>query len=150
MKKDHLYLLQQKMANNTSYSLPAIKGAYRFNATIRNWFNIDCKAEILFKPKDIDELCYFFKNYKNKKDIKIIGATSNIIFKDNVIKGVVIKLPPSFAKIEHKDNVIDIGCAALCQNVASYCANNGLGNLEFYSNSWLYWRGNCNECRLLW
>ena len=133
MKRDHLYLLQQKMANNILSSLPDIKGAYKFNTPIRNWFNIDCRAEILFKPKNIDELCYFLRNYKNREDLKIIGATSNIIFKDNIIKGVVIKLPPSFAKIEHKDNIIDIGCAALCQNVASYCANNGLSNLEFYS-----------------
>ncbi len=121
------------MLHKIVQNFPELAKSFRYNAKIKNWFDLDCRAEILFRPKNIEELSIFLKNYRNKNEIKIIGATSNIIFKDNVIKGVIIKLPKYFSDISHNDSELSVGCSALCQNLALYCAINNLGNLEFYS-----------------
>ena len=119
--------------NGDSYKslLPEVKGSYRFNSQLRNWFNTDSYAEIIFRPQDIDDLQYFLKNFSKKEDIKIIGAASNIIFKNKVTKGVIIKLTAKFSLIKHKQNIIEIGTATLCKNAAQYSQNNSLTNLEF-------------------
>lgn len=123
--------------NGTSYDtsykkfLPDVRGSYRFNAPLRNWFNTESYAEVIFKPKDIEDLSYFLKNFKEKKDIKIIGATSNILFKDKVTNGVIIKLSNAFTTISHQGNIIEIGTATLCKNAAKYGILNSLSNLEF-------------------
>ena len=39
--------------------LPKIRGIYRQNARIVNWFNVGGKAEILFKPSDCQDLEFF-------------------------------------------------------------------------------------------
>ena len=64
-----------------------------------SWFNLGGPAEYFFKPRDKDQLIEFLKeNKKNKLNITILGAGSNTLIRDNGVKGVVIKLGPSFSK----------------------------------------------------
>ena len=113
--------------------LPNIKGEYRFDAKLNNWFDLKGRAEILFRPKDAEDLVYFLKNISPEFKIQIIGAGSNVIISDDGVKGIVIKLPASFSEINHDNEIITIGSASLCTNVAQYCKNFGLGGLEFLS-----------------
>ena len=113
--------------------LPSIKGEYRFNAKLSNWFDLKGKAEILFRPKNQEDLIYFLRNISPEINVQIIGAGSNVIISDEGIKGIVIKLPASFSEIKHEEDVVIIGSASLCVNVAQYCKNFGLGGLEFLS-----------------
>jgi len=113
--------------------LPKVKGSYRQNARLPNWFDVGGNAEILFRPSDIDDLSHFLKNYPKDIQITILGAASNVIIHDDGIKGVVIRLPSAFSKISHSDNLVTAGASALCANVALYCQENGLSNLEFLS-----------------
>ena len=113
--------------------LPKIRGSYRANVDLSktNWFLVGGNAEILFRPKDADDLCFFLKNISNDIPLTILGVGSNVIIKDNGIEGVVIKLSGEFAKITHQDDVISAGASALCYNVANYSKNSSLANLEF-------------------
>lgn len=113
--------------------LPNVKGEYRFDAKISNWFDLQGRAEILFRPENVEDLCYFLKNISSQIKVQIIGAGSNVIIADEGVKGVLIKLPASFSSINHDENSISIGSASLCINVAQYCKNFGLGGLEFLS-----------------
>ena len=113
--------------------LPNVKGEYRFDAKLNNWFDLKGRAEILFRPKDAEDLAYFLKNISPEFKIQIIGAGSNVIISDDGVKGIVIKLPASFSEINHDDETITIGSASLCLNIAQYCKNFGLGGLEFLS-----------------
>jgi UDP-N-acetylmuramate dehydrogenase len=113
--------------------LPTVAGEYRFNAKINNWFDLKGKAEILFRPKNIEDLIYFLQNISPEINIQIIGAGSNVIIADEGVKGILIKLPASFSEIKHEEDFINIGSASLCVNVAQYCKNFGLGGLEFLS-----------------
>ncbi len=137
--------------------LPQVRGSYRFNTLIKNWFDVKTYAEIIFKPKDQEDLVYFLKNFSQKDLIKIIGATSNIIFQNEVTEGLIIKLSSGFSYINICDNelsqdllsksplsfvkkaaidhsqisILDIGAATLCKNVANFTQSNSLSNLEF-------------------
>ena len=100
-----------------------------------SWFNLGGNAEFFFKPKDKTELLEFFKEVK-KIDIKttFLGAGSNTLFRDNGVKGVVIKLGKnfSFIRLIGKD-IIEVGAATLDRKVADFAKENNLTNLEFLS-----------------
>ncbi|NBX53035.1 MAG: UDP-N-acetylmuramate dehydrogenase [Proteobacteria bacterium] len=113
--------------------LPIVRGQYKFDSKVTNWFDLDGRAEVLFKPKDLQDLSNFLKNIDPKIKIQVIGAGSNVIISDQGISGILIKLSSDFAKIIHDDLSITIGGASLCQTVAQYCKNYGLGGLEFLS-----------------
>jgi UDP-N-acetylmuramate dehydrogenase len=112
--------------------LPEIRGRYRENATLHNWFGLEAKAEILFKPADLEDLSFFLKNCpKNIRKI-ILGAASNVIISE-FINGVVIRLPSSFSKISYENGIIKSGASALCGAVAKFCVSEAVTNLEFFS-----------------
>jgi len=100
-----------------------------------SWFNLGGNAEFFFKPKDKTELLEFFKEAK-KNNIKttFLGAGSNTLFRDNGVKGAVIKLGKnfSFTKLIGKD-IIEVGAATLDRKVADFAKENNLTNLEFLS-----------------
>ena len=56
-----------------------------------NWFNIGGKTKIYFKPETLKDLIEFLKLYKSRGKIFVIGAGSNVLFKDSLYEGVVIK-----------------------------------------------------------
>jgi UDP-N-acetylmuramate dehydrogenase len=119
------------MINN--YNLPNIKGSYKFNNKIINWFDLKGTADVLYKPTDYSDLEYFLKNLDSQIPVQIIGAGSNVIISDDGVRGVLIKLPASFANISHDENSISAYGATPCQNLALYCQKFGLGGLEFLS-----------------
>ena len=111
--------------------LPKIRGVYRENAELKNWFDVGGKAEILFRPADIADLQDFLKNCPKEIPVKILGAASNVIISDDGVKGVVIRLGGEFAKISCDKELVKAGAATLCGNVALFSKNEGLANLEF-------------------
>lgn len=112
-------------------SLPHVRGAYRTNADLKNWFNIKTKAEILFRPKDVADLQHFLKNVSKEIPVTILGAASNVLIKDSGIAGVTIRLGGEFSQISHENDLIKVGTACLCVNLALYSRNAALANLEF-------------------
>lgn len=119
----------------TSFNLPKVKSSYRFNADLSktSWFNVGGPAQILFRPKNLEDLIFFLKNRPQELPITVLGACSNVIISDGGIDGVVIKLGGDFAKINHQDNLIEIGGGCLCINAALYSKINALSGLEFLS-----------------
>lgn len=117
--------------------LPKIKGIYRQNARIVNWFNVGGNAEILFKPSDCQDLEFFLSHVNKEIPVQILGVASNVIISDDGVKGVLIKLGSEFSKINHREIfdqiLINCGASALCVNVANYARNFGLSGLEFLS-----------------
>lgn len=113
--------------------LPKIRGKYRENAAVKNWFDVGGKAAVLFKPADKNDLADFLKNCDKNIKICVIGAASNVIVSDAGFDGVVIRFGAEFAKISHESDVLQAGCGALCANVAQYSKNAALSGLEFFS-----------------
>ena len=105
------------------------------NLSNYSWFNLGGNAECFYKAKDINQLKEFLKEAKkNNLKITILGAGSNILFRDKGVKGAVIKLGRdfSFTEIINK-TTINVGAATLDRKVANFAKENNLGNLEFLS-----------------
>ena len=103
------------------------------NLSNYSWFNLGGNAEYFYKAKDKAQLLEFLKeSNKNKLKITILGAGSNTLFRDNGVKGVVLKLGKGFSytKLIGKD-IIEVGAATLDRKVADFAKENNLKNLEF-------------------
>ena len=99
-----------------------------------SWFNLGGNAEYFFRHPIQPNLKEFLLEAKIKKpkNITILGAGSNTLFRDNGVKGVVIKLVKDFSFIKIiKENIIEVGAATLDRKVADFAKENNLGNLEF-------------------
>ena len=105
------------------------------NLSSFSWFNLGGPAEYFYKAKDKKKLKYLLEEAKkNNLKTTIIGAGSNTLFRDNGVKGVVIKLSKnfSFMRIINKD-ILEVGAATLDRKVANFAKDNNLQNLEFLS-----------------
>ncbi len=109
--------------------------SHNVNLSNYSWFNLGGNAEHFFKAKDKKQLIEFLKEAK-KKNLKttILGAGSNTLFRDNGVKGAVIKLGNEFSytKLINK-NILEVGAATLDRKVANYAKENSVGDLEFLS-----------------
>jgi UDP-N-acetylmuramate dehydrogenase len=110
---------------------------FTYNVKLSNysWFNLGGNAEYFYKAKDEKQLIEFLQEAK-KKNLKttILGAGSNTLFRDNGVKGVVIKLGNQFSYIKLiNKNILEVGAATPDRKVANYAKENNVGNLEFLS-----------------
>jgi UDP-N-acetylmuramate dehydrogenase len=113
--------------------LPAIRGEYRENANLAKttWFGVGGNAEILFRPKDSEDLAYFVSQINEDLDINVLGVGSNLLIRDGGIRGIVVKLGREFTKITHNSDVITVGAGCLNYNLATFCKEHSLSGLEF-------------------
>ena len=100
-----------------------------------SWFNLGGPAELFFKPENKNQLIEFLKHIKeNKLKITVIGAGSNTLFRDNGVKGAVIKLGKDFSYTKLlKKNILEVGAATLDRKVSNFAKDNSLANLDFLS-----------------
>tara|TARA_B100000029_G_scaffold407437_1_gene408369 strand:+ start:5335 stop:6204 length:870 start_codon:yes stop_codon:yes gene_type:complete len=100
-----------------------------------NWFNLGGPAKIFFKPNSQSDLKNFLKKYiSEEKNVYILGAGSNTLFRDSGFDGVIIKLGKAFAYTNLlKDNKIEVGAATLDKKVSDFASENSISGLEFLS-----------------
>ncbi len=113
-----------------------INGKILFNFNIKkfNWFNIGGEVKIFFKPDNLNELKEFLKIYDRRGKIFVLGAGSNVLFKDETYQGVVIKLGSNFSNITTLDNnTIIAGSSSTQKKLSEFAKNNDFGGLEFMS-----------------
>lgn len=115
--------------------LPKVLGDYRENANLGKmcWFQVGGVADILFKPKDISDLCQFLANKPSDVPYFVFGVGSNILIRDAGYRGVAIRLGREFTITSHNRDIITTGAGALDLNVALYSATAGISGLEFLS-----------------
>ena len=111
-----------------------IQGTVSFDYEIKNlnWFNIGGKTKIFFKPNSLKELIEFLELYSNRGKIFILGAGSNVLFKDSTYNGAVIKLGKNFSNISIlNENTIIAGAAATQKKLSEFARDNNISGLEF-------------------
>ena len=107
-----------------------------FNHSLKklNWFNIGGNANIYFKPNNLQDLIEFLKMCKSEEKIFVIGAGSNVLFKDDIFEGAVIKLSKNFSRISlFNENTIIAGSGVLDKSLSEFATENNLGGFEFLS-----------------
>lgn len=116
-------------------TLSPVRGRYTENAPLgeSGWFKCGGKAEVQFKPADLDDLIDFLKNCPSDIPVHVFGALSNTIIRDGGLPGVTIRLGRDFAGIEAEGETVKAGALALDANVAQVAAENGIAGLEFFS-----------------
>jgi len=107
----------------------------KVNLSNYSWFNLGGNAEFFFKPSNKEQLIEFLAEAKkNNLKITLLGAGSNTLFRDNGVKGVVIKLGSNFSFIKLIDKeIIEVGAATLDRKLANFAKDNNLSNFEFLS-----------------
>ena len=114
----------------------SLNGKIYFNYSLKklNWFNIGGNTKIYFKPDNLQDLIKFLKLSNNNENLFVVGAGSNVLFKDEEYEGAIIKLSKNFSNISLlKDNIIVAGSAVLDKNISEYAMQNSIGGFEFLS-----------------
>ena len=123
-----------KKKNRLLELLPEVKGKYLPNELLSKytWFGVGGPAEVLFSPKDNDDLRRFMRQKPYNLPVFVIGGGSNLLVRDGGIPGVVIRLDNKFYKSWRRDGDKLI-CGAGMKNaeLKKIMIENGIGGLEF-------------------
>ena len=95
-------------------------------------FCIGGSAEIFVEVDNINQLKQIIK-YAHSKNISlfVLGKGTNLLVKDEGIKGIVLKLNGTFKKIEFIDEEINAGAASDLSVLANKSFSQELSGLEF-------------------
>lgn len=114
--------------------LPSVRGKYFKDVDLSKytWFQVGGKAEILFKPADLEDLQFFLKKKPQDLSVVMLGMGSNVLIRSGGIPGVVVKLGRGFSKIGLLDgNLLEVDAGVLDRTVALTAQEAGLTGLEF-------------------
>ena len=101
-------------------------------------FKIGGNAEFFVKAKSVEEIQYILKICKeNNIELTIVGNGSNLLVKDNGIKGIVLKIEIDNIDIENNHNqdtaIVTVGAGVLLAKLAQILLKNNLSGFEFAS-----------------
>jgi UDP-N-acetylmuramate dehydrogenase len=96
------------------------------------WFQLGGPAEYFAEPRNTDELARLVERCRHEElPVRILGAGSNVLVRDEGVPGVVIHLPEEgFAEVEVRGQRVIAGGAAKLGHVISLAVREGLGGLE--------------------
>ena len=115
--------------------LPSVRGNLSANVPLApyTWLRVGGPAEVLFMPKDEADLAHFLSSTPDDIPVTILGVASNTLVRDGGVKGVVVRLGPSFGRVTTDGKTVTAGAAALDNKVAKEAAKAGIAGLEFYA-----------------
>ena len=121
---------------NLENKFKIFKESINFNYSLKklNWFNIGGNTKIYFKPNSLNDLIKFLKLYEYNKNLFVLGAGSNVLFKDDLFDGAVIKLSKNFSRISLlNENTIIAGSGVLDKLLSDFAMESSLSGFEFLS-----------------
>ena len=98
---------------------------YSFPLSKMSWLKVGGPVDILFRPKNLDDLSRFLSHVPADLQVMPIGACSNLLVRDGGLPGVAIKLGRNFSEIEVKDNEVRLGAGNLSSKVAVILSEKG-------------------------
>ena len=115
--------------------MPELRGRLRADAELSevNWFRVGGRADVLFKPEDVQDLAYFLSRKPADLPVTLLGVGSNILIRDGGLEGVVIRLGRAFATATAEGDILHAGAGGLGLNAAITAQQAGIGGLEFLS-----------------
>jgi UDP-N-acetylmuramate dehydrogenase len=115
--------------------LPRPRGRLTADAPLgsQTWFRTGGRAEVLFRPADVEDLATFLRDLPREVPVSVLGVGSNVIVRDGGIRGVVIRLMRGFTGITVEGHEVVAGAGAPELNVALTAREHALAGLEFLS-----------------
>lgn len=122
-----------KSYENLERSLPKVRGRYLFDVSLAKttWFQVGGPAQVVYKPADPQDLCFFLQNRPMSLPLHVIGVGSNLLVSDEGVEGIVIRLGQGFTNIFVDEGTVDVGAAVLDRNVALLSTQEEIGGMEF-------------------
>ena len=109
-KKSKLgFIDENQFSGSINYSFPLSK---------ISWLKVGGPVDILFRPKNLDDLSRFLSLIPVDVNVMPIGACSNLLVRDGGLPGVAVKLGGSFSEIEIKNNEVKLGAGNFSSKVA--------------------------------
>jgi UDP-N-acetylmuramate dehydrogenase len=115
-------------------TLPKVRGKLTAEAPLAPlvWFKSGGKAELLFEPKDVEDLRGLLAELDPALPVMALGLGSNMIVRDGGVPGVVVRLGKAFAGIERlNETTLRCGGGASGILVSSKARDAGIAGLEF-------------------
>ena len=121
------------MSNQLIKRLPDVRGDYELAIPMarHTWFGVGGSADVIYCPRDADDLADFMAGCPADIPILPVGAGSNLLVRDGGIAGVVIRLSKHMTNISHAGQTVTADAGALDADVARYASKAGLAGLEF-------------------
>ena len=116
--------------------LPGVRGRLLRDEVLGpfTWFRVGGPAQVLFLPRDADDLESFLRALPAEGPLQVLGVGSITIVRDGGVDGVVIRLVGrGFGAVAVEGTQVRAGAGALDASVARAAAEAGLAGLEFYS-----------------
>ena len=115
--------------------LPPVRGKLSADVSLApyTWLRVGGKADALFIPADEADLANFLASTPQDIPVTVLGVASNTLVRDGGVRGVVVRLGPSFAEVSTDGLTVRAGAAALDNKVAKVAAKAGIAGLEFYA-----------------
>jgi UDP-N-acetylmuramate dehydrogenase len=116
--------------------LPEVRGRLARDEALApfTWLRVGGPAELLFLPKDEDDLSVFLAGLDTQVPVTVLGVGSNTLVRDGGVEGVVIRLGRAFADLAALEGRrLRAGSAALDAQAAKAAAAAGIAGLEFYT-----------------
>ena len=113
--------------------LPDIRGTYADAVPMAHhtWFGVGGPADVIFCPRDADDLARFLADCPADIPLLPLGAGSNLLVRDGGVAGVVIRLNEFMTSVNHDGTEVTADAGATDADVARYAARAGLAGLEF-------------------
>ena len=93
---------------------------YCFPLSKISWLKVGGPVDILFRPRNLDDLSRFLSIVPHEVNVMPIGACSNLLVRDGGLPGVAVKLGGNFSEIELKNNQVKLGAGNFSSKVATY------------------------------
>ncbi|TRW18354.1 UDP-N-acetylmuramate dehydrogenase [Glacieibacterium frigidum] len=95
------------------------------------WFKTGGAAEMLFEPRDRDELSAMLHDLDTATPVWALGLGSNLIVRDGGVPGLAVRLGKAFARVAVEGDLVRAGGGAPGISVASAARDASLAGLEF-------------------
>lgn len=134
--------------------LPSNKVFKNENMSKHISFKIGGNADLLIKVGTVEEISKVLKVVnENQIPLYIIGNGSNVLVKDNGIRGIVLIVEINDINIEKQEDKaqVTVGAGVKLAKLAYELLKENIAGFEFASrNTRDYWRSSKNECRCSW
>jgi UDP-N-acetylmuramate dehydrogenase len=119
--------------------LPPVRGRYVFDVDLSRtvWFRAGGRADVMFRPADIDDLAHFLAARPAGLPVTAVGLGSNLLVRDGGVEGVVVRLRQGFRDMTVRWDgaraLVEVGAGALDMTIARRCRDQGIDGLSFLS-----------------
>ena len=110
-----------------------VRGELKINAPMAEYctLGVGGKADLLFIPKDINDLATALRRVPTEIPITIIGGGSNILVRDGGLSGLTILTTKMQNNIKIKDTYISADAGVSSVLISNIAANHGISGFEF-------------------